>query len=471
MLTLRPYQTDCIDRLRESLSAQKRKQLPEVSAILESPTGSGKTAMASTMIGNCIEKGGSAAFVCHRKELIDQTALTFDKAALDYGYIASGYETKRSRVQICSVGTLSNRVSRIDAPDLLIFDECHHVGAKTWAHIRESWSSSVCVGLTATPVRLDGKGLGRWFQELVHGPKVATLMNDGFLSYYDAYAPVVPGTFKKRAGEFIRSEMESTLDTGEVLGNAVQHWKEKALGKKTLGFAITVSHSEHLVGAFRDAGVRAAHIDAKTRKAERRATLQEFAKGNIDIVFNVELFGEGYDLAANSGMDVTVEAGIFTRPTASLGLHLQQIGRVLRPKTTPAIILDLAGNLMRHGLPDDVRNWSLLDSESKESESSPKLCNACFAVIARHLTVCPYCDTVIPPTEAREIKEAEGHLEQIISGAGSARELQERLREQREEVIHARTLLDLMTIAGKRGLSDDWAEGIYLAKQSAGRRF
>ena len=446
-------------------------KLPSVSAILESPTGSGKTAMASYMAGNCVAKGGTVAFICHRKELIDQTALTFDKSDLGYGFLAAGYESRSAQIQICSIGTLFNRVDRIKAPTIVIWDECHHVGARTWAHIRETWGTSIHIGLTATPMRLDGKGLGRWFNELVPGPSVQSLMKSGNLSYYDAFAPVTTGSFHKRAGEFIRSEMESSLDNGEVLGNAVRHWKAKADGKLTLGFAITVAHSEHLVEAFRTAGVRAAHLDAKTPKALRRSTLQDLAKRNLDIIFNVELFGEGYDLAANSGMDVTIEAGLFSRPTASLGLHLQQVGRVLRPKKEPAIILDLAGNLLRHGLPDEAREWSLLDQEVKESESSAKMCKACFAVIPRHVMTCPFCSAVVPNPEPREIKEAEGDLEQIISGAEDAIQLQLALREKREEIKRARTLDELREIGKRRSLPPEWAEGIYKAKRQAGRRF
>lgn len=474
-ITLRPYQQAAVDAVRSEIGDQLRAGL-KASAILESPTGSGKTAMSAFIADSAVKKGGSVAFICHRKELIDQTALTFDKVGLDYGFLASGYEERAARVQICSIGTLARRVDRISAPTLCIWDECHHVGAKTWAETRETWVDSIHLGLTATPQRLDGKGLGHWFNALVPGPSVKELMRDGYLSTWDGYAPVTPklAGIHMRGGDYARGELESALDVGSILGGIVDNWKKLADGRKTIGFAITVDHSEHIVQAFRDAGVRAQHLDAKTPKVDRRKHLQAFARGEIEVLFNVELFGEGFDLAANSGMDVNIEAVILARPTASLGLHLQQVGRALRPKPEPAIILDHAGNMIRHGYPEEERSWSLDDKEVQQSEPSMKICQFCFAIIARHLDACPYCGSAFPKAPPREIDVVEGTLERIASGALTAEKLKLELFERRRAVTRARSLADLKRLQQERGLPEGWAEDVMrrrVEQAQEGRRF
>ena len=469
MIQLRPYQEHCIENVRAELRRLKADGAAQ-SCILESPTGSGKTAMAAYMaLGGATGKPPTVAFICHRRELIDQTALTFDQVGLDYGYIAAGFDRTSARVQICSVGTLTNRVHDIPAPDIVIWDECHHVGARTWSEIRHAWGDAIHIGLSATPARLDGKGLGSWFNALVPGPKVADLMAEGFLSTYDAYAPVVPNMkgVKKRAGDFAKGEMESTLNDGEILGGIVENWVKLAKGLKTIGFAISVKHSQAIVEAFCEAGIPAAHLDAKSSKDQRRSQLQAFARGEIHVLFNVDLFGEGFDLAANSGMDVTIEAVILARPTASIGLHLQQIGRALRPKEAPAVVLDHAGNIVRHGFPDDPREWSLEDKEIKQSDTGPKQCPRCYFLVARHKMLCPQCGFVWPEPEERKVTIIEGELEQIRSGKLTAAQLEQDLKHKRAEVAQTRSLDGLLRIQKSRNLPDGWAQRIFEARRSA----
>lgn len=472
MIKLRRYQQIAISDVRIEIGKQIKAGV-KPSVLLESPTGSGKTAMAAFIAQSTVAKGGTVAFVCHRRELIDQTALTFDKVDLDYGYLASGYERKASKIQICSVGTLVNRVAHIEAPTVVIWDEAHHVGAKTWSDIRGEWSDSTHIGLTATPQRLDGKGLGRWFNALVPGPSVKQLMVDGFLSTFDAYAPVNidASKFHKRGGDYVRSDMESALDHGQILDGIVKNWKQLASDRKTIGFAISCNHSKHIVQTFLDAGVRAAHLDAKSSKIERFNQLRAFAKGEIEVLFNVELFGEGFDLAANSGMDVNIEAVILARPTASLGLHLQQVGRALRPKPQPAIILDHSGNLLRHGFPEDEREWTLEDREL-QPVSQRKICKFCFAIVPKHVRVCPECGAVIPKSEReREITIVEGSLEKIASGELTAEQLRLELREHRRAVIRAKSFAALLRIQESRDLPSGWAQQVVDRRAKQGRRF
>jgi len=445
VIQLRPYQEQAIDGLRSSL-AEQRRQGRKPSAILTSPTGSGKTAMAAFMASRNVARGGTLAFICHRRELVEQTSMTFESVGLHHGFIAGDYPRRASRVQICSVGTLARRVHRIQSPRVVIWDECHHVGARTWASIREAWSDAWHIGLTATPLRLDGKGLGSWFFDLVHGPSVAELMASGHLSTYDAYGP--PGNvhaegLHKRAGDFVRSEVEDALDRGAIIGGIVDRWLEHAQGRRTVVFGVTRKHSRHIAEQFVERGVRAVHIDGETPSAERRDALRAWARRDIDVVCNVELFGEGYDLAANSGdPDAVIEAAILARRTASLGLHLQQIGRALRPQDRPAIVLDHAGNIAQHGLPEDEREWSLADGyrapDQGEGETSYRSCPECFGIVARYKPRCHLCGYVFPPPLGRKVVEVEAPLERIASGVETAEQLRLRfggvysLREMRQ---------------------------------------
>lgn len=454
-MQLRDYQVAAIEGVRESIRRQREAGVVP-SLILTSPTGSGKTAMASFMTRNHVEKGGTVYFLCHRRELIDQTSGTFDKVGLRHNIISAGYNfVPRSPVQICSVQTLAGRLDKVKAPSLAIWDECHHVGARTWATIREAWGKTIHVGLTATPQRLDGKGLGSWFRELVQGPTVAELIAAGHLSRYEAYSPVRPRSFRMRAGDFIKSEMEAALGQGEILGGIVDQWKKRAEGKKTIGFAISVKHSEAIVESFRAAGIKAAHLDAQSAPWARKATLQSFARGDIEVLMNVDLFGEGFDLAANSGMDVTVEAVITARPTASLGLHLQQVGRALRPKANPAIILDHAGNILRHGFPDDDRDWTLEDAEEKSPTSEPpsvKLCPSCFFLCKVYVDACPACGYSFADNRvARVVTEVEGDL--ALVDRETLSKPQKRELEEREANLAA-----LRRIEKVRGLPEGWAD-------------
>ena len=469
MFKLRPYQDEAIEAVKAELARQHRSGIPP-SAILEAPTGAGKTAMASSMSLSATAKGSTVAFVCHRRELIDQTALTFERAGVEFGFIASGYERRDAPVQVCSVGTLVQRVEDIPAPNLLIIDECHHTGAKTWAKIKNAWASAWCVGLTATPCRLDGKGLGSWFNAIVPGPMIKDLMANKYLSYYDAWVPEgAPdmSKVKKLAGDYSKKHAESVLDVGEVLGNAPKHWRKYALGKKTVGFGITVKHCEHLVQAFRDDGIKAEVLNAKTPKAKRRTILRDFARGEFDVLYNVDLFGEGFDLSANSGLDVSIEAVILNRPTASLGLHRQQVGRALRYKDFPAVILDLSGNIERHGLPDDEIEWSLEDHESGGVEPGGKICKGCRAVIPRHVMKCPLCGTIVDAVvQERVIVEVEGDLQQIISGAASAEEMERALKKKRLEVMRAESRSQLEKIRVSRRLPEGWVEEVLRLRAS-----
>jgi DNA repair protein RadD len=454
-IKLRDYQSRIIDDVRAALRRSRR-------VLLQSPTGSGKTALATFMSGETSRRGGSVWFVCHRAELIAQTSGTFRKFGIDHGIIAAGHALNLKKdVQICSIDTIKNRLMTLDGPSLIIFDECHHLGAAGWRRVQDHYPDAFNVGLSATPQRLDGKGLDQNFDEIILGPSVSWLIQNGHLSPYRAYAPSAPdmSNVKKRMGDFVRAEAEQVMDRPTLTGDAIAHWRKYADGMRSVAFAVTIAHSQHIAAQFNAAGIPAAHLDGGTPRSERSRIVSDFADGKIKILSNVDLFGEGFDLSAIAQRDVTIDCVMQLRPTQSLALHLQQVGRALRPgEGKTAIILDHAGNIHRHGLPDDEREWSLEGAQKKKKAANdnepppPVTCPGCFGQIRRPTPpACPYCGHQFAP-DAREIKVAEGELHEITEAEKRAIR-KRRLREQAD----AKSLQELVALGASRGYASPQA--------------
>lgn len=403
--TPRPYQTKAISDLRAAMSTHRR-------VLLQLPTGAGKTFIAATVAKGAQAKSRRVIFLVHRAELVDQTSRTFADEGIPHGLIAAGLPMGDELVQVASVQTLARRLDRVAAPDLLFVDEAHHAVAGTWGKVLEAWPDAYVIGLTATPERLDGRGLGDVFQTMVTGPSTADLIRDGFLSRYRAFAPsaIDLSGVRTAMGDFDHAGLAAACDKPAIIGDIVSTYQRLAPGRQGILFAASVEHSRHLAEAFNDAGVSAAHVDGTTPSDERKATIKAFAAGAIEVLTNVELFGEGFDVPA-------VEAVILARPTQSLGLHLQQVGRALRTADGKdcAIILDHAGNLARHGLPDDPRKWSLEAVRRVKKTEPPgpaiRQCPACYAV-HRPAPACPECGWQYAPA-GQEIEHRDGELIEV----------------------------------------------------------
>ena len=242
----------------------------------------------------------------------------------------------------------------------------------------------------------------------------------------------------------------------------VRHWKAHARDRITIGFEASVANSEKRAAAFRANGIMAVHLDANTPKEDRRQALRALARGDIRVVFNVQLFGEGYDLAANSGMDVSVGCVIDAAPTKSLGAYLQRCGRALRPRSGHAVILDHAGNALRHGMPCEPREWTLAgrDQSKRTSESTVAIrqCPECFAVM-RPRPSCVECGHVFE-INGRQLEEVEGELQELDPAAMR----RARAREQSE----ARSLDQLIELGRQRGYRspERWASHVWTARQA-----
>lgn len=427
MITLRDDQNKAVNQVRGALRTSRR-------VLLQAPTGCGKTVMASYMIDSAASKQNVTFFICHRRELVDQTAKTFDKFGVDYSFVAAGYPQDNSKlVFICSIDSLRNRLDKVPYPKVCFWDEAHHLAAATWDKVQKFYDKAYHVGLSATPERGDGQGLDSNFDTMVKGPSVRWLIDQGYLADYRLFS--VPSLDRSelhtRMGKYIPSEVQEHMDKPTITGDIVAHWKKLASDRLTIGFAASVYMSQKYVDAFRAAGISAVHLDAETNKAERKAILQAFARGEYQVVWNVGLFGEGFDVAANSGMDVTIGCVIDAAPTKSLGAWLQRCGRALRPQERPAIILDHAGNI-HHGMPCEDRVWTLYGREvneqetSKEKSTAIKQCQSCYAV-HKPAPKCPECGYVYA-TKPRQIEEVQGELHEVDREAMRERQARGQLK-------------------------------------------
>lgn len=461
MIHLRDYQLELIEGARERM----RRRIKRI--LLQAPTGSGKTALATHMAHETASRDGVVWFICHRAELVLQTSYTFNRFGVAHGFIAAGLPYDPSqRVYICSIDTLKNRAHLLPKPKLLIWDECHHLSAAGWAKVQALFPQSFHVGLSATPCRLDGKGLDAHFDDIVLGPSVAWLMDHGHLSQYRYFAPPPPkklAKVRKQAGEYAPGEAAEVMKEPKLIGDAIDHWRKRADGLRTVGFETSIANSQLMAAEFTQAGIPAAHLDGGTEKSERKRIITDFADGRVLVLFNVNLFGEGFDLSAIAGRDVTIDAVILRRPTMSLSLHRQQIGRALRPAPGKvAVILDHCGN-KKHGMPDDEIEWTLQGAkkggkaDNNNGPPPPVTCGGCFGQVKRPLPpMCPYCKHPLvkagKPHEVGEGELVEVTPEMRKAAAAEAAEQKRLEREQRaREEAACNSLADWVALAQRRG--------------------
>lgn len=446
MIALRDYQRDLIDRIAAEFSGGS----PSVCAV--APCGAGKTVMVGWMAGKTALIGKRVLFLVHRRELIDQSDRTFSAMGINHGIISAGAACDyAASVQIGSTQTVARRLDKIQAPDFIIIDEAHHATAETWRKIINAFPEALTLGVTATPARLDGNGLGDIFKSLVVGPTVDDLISRRSLTPYDYYAPPLKADLKTvhiRFGDYVNSELSAVVDDIDIIGDIVKNYQKLADGRQTVCYCVSRKHSEHTAAKFRAAGISAAHVDGETHKAERDRIISDFRRKKLRVLCNVDLLGEGFDVPG-------MEAVILARPTASLTLFIQQSMRPLRPDpdnpSKVAVIIDHVGNCFRHGLPNAPQEWTL-DSKPKKKriqEISIHQCPKCYQVWMTAQRTCPYCGYV-PPIAEREVKEEAGTLAKIDS-----LELLEKKRK-RQEVGRARSRQDLEDIALRRGYKFGW---------------
>jgi DNA repair protein RadD len=452
-----PFQFRSIKSVRDCYSKGYRAPL------LVSPTASGKTVTSGYIIEQTYKKGNSVWFLVHRQELSRQTSDHLELLGLPHGLVASGHSMTGDLIQIASVQTLVRRIDQIKRPPaLIIIDEAHHANAETWRKIIEAWPKAFLLGLTATPIRLDGTGLGvengGYFDIMVNGPSVRELIDQGYLAPPIIYAPPVDADLKgikTLAGDFVQKEVAHRMDKPHITGCAIEHYQRICPGVPAIAFCATVAHAEHVAEQFNAAGIAAASLDAKLQDSVRKYRIQALANGQIKVLTSCDIVSEGTDIPV-------VTTAIMLRPTKSLGLYMQQGGRVLRrhPDKQYAIILDHVGNCMRHGLLDDARSWSLSGVKRKkksDDEENIKVlrCPKCFRTVRFGVSVCPDCETIIVPLGTgsnRDIKQVDGNLIQVTK-----LDIERIKIQRRREVGMANSLEELLHIADERGYKRQWA--------------
>jgi DNA repair protein RadD len=464
-VALRPFQATAVTEIRGAFMAGHRRILFVL------PTGGGKTYTFVYIAEQAAIRGNRVCILVHRQELVDQASRSLHAIGCEHGIIAAGYrQDLRHTVQVASVQTLARRLHTLpdDFFQLLIVDEAHHAVAGTWAKILAAMPRAHVLGVTATPERLDGRGLGDQFSVLIEGPDAAWLTQEGFLVPARTFAP--PGIdlsgvrrFDTKKG---KHDSEDRLRQGQAMGDAVTHYRrtiEPHHNGTAIAFCISVAHAEAVAEAFRNQGISAAMLDGNTDRGIRKRLINDLGTGQLKVLTSCDIISEGTDIPSVTG-------AILLRPTDSLGLHLQQVGRVLRPcpGKEHAIINDHVGNSHRHGLPTDPRDWSLegrpKGKPRKPSDALPtRVCPACFVTQPAAQLTCDCCGHTIDPPKPRELTIVDGTLQELPAAVVA--------RRRQAEVGSARTREELEAIRLERGYSRGWTDHILRARGNHGRAF
>lgn len=433
---LRQYQIDCIDSVRDAY----RQGYNRPCIVL--PCGGGKSIITAEMARQTTNKGGDVLFLIHRKELRDQIEATFRNWGVDMDHCLIGM-----------VGQVTRRLDRLRTPKLIITDENHHCLASSYRKIYDAFPEVRCVGVTATPIRLNGGGLGDVNDKLIVSVSAKWLIEHHFLAPYEYYAPGAMDLtgIHTTSGDYNRREVETAMEGRHtIFGDVVENYKRLS-GGKAICYCPTVNLSKRFADIFCAAGIQAAHIDADTPKAERAAIIESFRAGEIKILCNVDLISEGFDVPDCS-------CSILLRPTKSLTLFIQQSMRCMRYREgKTAVIIDHVGNYIRHGLPDDDREWSLEPKRKKAAAVGEAICvcEECLRCFAKKLKSCPYCGWEIPlkqrETDYQELKQTK--LEQITGFTV----------QYLDKPSDCNSYEELLAFARKKGYKPGWA--YYQAKQ------
>lgn len=383
------YQKELVDRARQSYVNGYN------SPCIVLGCGGGKSVIIAEVIKKTTDKKKRVLFLVHRTELKEQIRKTLVKHGVNMDF-----------VELSMVMTIVRRLDKTQRPDLIVVDENHHVLANSYRKILNYFNTHV-LGFTATPIRLNGDGLGDINDVLLEGPSVKWLIENKRLSPYKYFSVDLTDASvlkKSSTGDFTNKSMDASL--GDVIyGDVIENYKKIADGKKAILYAHNVKYSKMFAEKFNEAGILARHIEAKTPTFERDQAVEEFRQGKIKILSNVDILGEGFDVP-------DCEVVIMVRPTASLSLFIQQAMRPMRyqPNKT-AIIIDHVANVYRHGFPDSERTWSLGKRDrNKRTEVGTYLvhtCERCFQTYPKSKLItftevingeemkieeCPYCE-------------------------------------------------------------------------------
>ncbi len=473
MVSLRYYQREGIGRLRQSIKSGYKAPL------LVAPTGAGKTVMFSYMAKQAAGRSKRVLILAHRDKLIRQASSKLDDYDVGHGVIMAGVRPSRlMNTQVASVQTMVRRIQKYRFKfDLVVIDEAHLSAAASYIKvidaIRATSPHAIIIGVTGSPYRLDGKGLGveagGLYDDLVVGVTLRDLIDDGFLVQPKVYASretLDLSGVRTVGGDYNSKDLASVVDRPTLVGNAVEHYQKVCPGVPSIAWCVNIAHSEHVAEQFSACGIPARSLSGEAKTEEREQVLGDLAAGRLKVVTFCNLLIEGVDVPE-------IGAVILLRPTKSLSAYLQVIGRGLRPvyasdmslesrdhrlaamdmgpKGRHCIVLDHAACWYIHGFADDEREWSLdgqKKSGKKKKDDDPEFkiqqCPSCFRV---HLPgpVCPECGHVYKVEVERGPREVDGELTEITE------EMRDRLRRQRlQEQGKAQTVEDLMDLGKPR---------------------
>ena len=460
-IVLYDHQNICVDEIRTSFKDKNSAPLFVL------PTGGGKTVIFCHIAKQTALNSKRVWILVHRVELLRQTSKSLTKSGVHHGLINPKYTPDfNAPVQVASVQTVINRLSKLPPPDLIIIDEAHHATAGSWKKIIDFFPEARILGVTATPTRADGKGLGidygGCFDDLIIGPQIGELIDMGFLVKPIVYAPKKRIDFSKvnllKNGDYDPSETLEIMDKPTITGDAVKHYMKICSGVPAVAFCVSISHAEHVAEEFRAAGFRAYSVDGSMDDSTRKRILEGLGDGSIDVVTSCDLISEGTDIPA-------IGCAILLRPTNSLSLFIQQGGRALRILNgkSHAIILDHVGNTFNHGFLDSEREWSLEGKKKKtkknDSEKTIRVvqCKECYAVYEPS-PKCTYCGFVSPVRET-EPEKVDGELQEITDEQKAIIK-----KNQRQQVGMAKTLEQLQELGKQRGYKPGWAKQMFKAR-------
>jgi len=390
-MKLRDYQNDAIAKARQSYINGNK------SILICSPTGSGKSVILAEIIKSASAGGKKVLFLVHRREIIFQIQDYLKGYDIDHGIILSGEEfTDGHNVNIATVQTLHSRMKRryYKKADVIIIDEAHHGTSRTYLEVINAHRDNLVLGFTATPCRKNGLGLGHLFDDLIVVETISKLTEDGFLVPVRYYAPSEPDLEKVKisAGDYNLKQLDKVMSAPKLVGDVIENWLHIGEGRQTIVFTTTVKHSVAVCEAFNTVGITAEHVSGKTPKDERREIIDRFKDGDTRILCNCAVFTEGVDIPE-------ISCVVMARPTKSLALYMQCIGRGMRPciDKKDMIFIDHAGACLEHGRVDEITDWYLdknntnpVNEKRKERKSQPIECKMCGLVYTKQLK-CPQC--------------------------------------------------------------------------------
>jgi len=422
---LRGYQTAAVESIRRSIQTGHRKP------VMVMPTGAGKSCVFAEIIRLALGKGNRVLWLVHRRNLVLQMRDTLRDFGIDAGVIMSGVEADVYKpVQVSTIQTLIRRLKLADLEfnrffvdaDIVMIDEAHRAVSKSYIDVINLYREKILIGCTATPMRADGRGLGQVFDDIVDVIGVKELTDEGYLSKARYFVPSEPDLAKLKIvmGDYQVKELSKRMNKPRLVGGIVTHWFKYAEDRQTIVFCVDVKHAISVKNEFIKCGVQAYHLDARSSDDERDYAFNQMEKCNIKVITNVALYIEGLDCP-------NVSCVVMARPTKSMGLYRQCIGRGLRPAKgkVDTIIIDHGGVVYEHGFVDEQIVWSL-DGKTKawsepkkiEKKTRPVKCEVCHAVF-EGVSKCPDCGSPVR-SYGREIASVDGELKEAESKATMA---------------------------------------------------